>query len=129
MPLHGALSPAFADLVGFQIHDVLFVLSHYDSFILAEDGQLDDRVLSGFLDLNLRTLPGVIQVESGDEALERIARMPDRFQLVIASPDLGDMDIGTFAHRLRHAVKGESPPEQGLLRHLDRDLVRRHVQQ
>ena len=103
MPLHGALSPAFADLVGFQIHDVLFVLSHYDSFILAEDGQLDDRVLSGFLDLNLRTLPGVIQVESGDEALERIARMPDRFQLVIASPDLGDMDIGTFAHRLRHA--------------------------
>ena len=103
MPLHGTLSPAFADLVGFQIHDVLFVLSHYDSFILAEDGQLDDRVLSGFLDLNLRTLPGVIQVESGDEALERIARMPDRFQLVIASPDLGDMDIGTFAHRLRHA--------------------------
>ena len=108
MPLHGALSPAFAGLLGFKIHEVLFVLSHYDSFILAEDGQLDDRVLSGFLDLNLRILPSVTQVESGAEALDRLARAPDRFQLVIGSPDLGDMDIGTFAHRLRHA--GQETP-------------------
>ena len=103
MPLHGALSPAFADLLGFRVHEVLFVLSHYDSFILAEDGQLDERVLSGFLDLNLRILPGVTQVASGTEALERLAHTPDRFQLVVGSPDLGDMDIGTFAHRLRKA--------------------------
>ncbi len=108
MPLHGNLSPAFADLLGFQVHEVLFVLSHYDSFILAEDGQLNDRVLSGFLDLNLRILPSVTQVESGAEALDRLARTPDRFQLVIGSPDLGDMDIGTFAHRLRHAGR-ETP--------------------
>ena len=101
MPLPGALSPAFADLLGFKIHEVLFVLSHYDSFILAEDGQLDDRVLSGFLDLNLRILPSVTQVASGAEALERLSAQPSRFQLVIASPHLGDMDIGTFTRRLR----------------------------
>ena len=103
MPLPGALSPAFNDLLGFRVHEVLFVLSHYDSFILAEDGQLDERLISGFHDLNLRILPAVTQVESGEEALERLALNPDRFQLVIASPDLGDMDVGTFAHRLRRA--------------------------
>ena len=108
MPLPGALSPAFADLLGFQVREVLFVLSHYDSFILAEDGQLDDRVLAGFVDLNLRILPSVTQVESGAEALDRLARTPDRFQLVVGSPDLGDMDIGTFAHRLRHS--GQETP-------------------
>lgn len=108
MRIDGTLSPAFADLLGFQVHEVLFVLSHYDSFILAEDGQLDDRVLSGFLDLNLRILPSVTQVESGAEALDRLARAPDRFQLVIGSPDLGDMEISTFAHRLRHA--GQDTP-------------------
>lgn len=103
MPLPGALSPAFADLLGFKIHEVLFVLSHYDSFILAEDGQLDDRVLSSFLDLNLRILPSVTQVESGTEALARLSENPARFQLVIASPHLGDMDIGSFARRLGEA--------------------------
>ncbi len=108
MPLPGALSPAFADLLGFKVHEVLFVLSHYDSFILAEDGQLDDRVLSGFLDLNLRILPSVTQVESGAEALQRLAEQPSRFQLVIASPHLGDMDIGAFAGRLREEA-GNTP--------------------
>ena len=126
MPLHGALSPAFADLVGFKIHEVLFVLSHYDSFILAEDGQLDTRVLSGFLDLNLRTLPSVTQVESGSEALDRLARMPDRFQLVIGSPDLGDMDIGTFAHRLRHAGRDTPVTLFGYDTRTVREYLQRH---
>ncbi len=101
MPLRGALSPAFADLASFKVHEVLFVLSHYDSFILAEDGQLDDRVLSSFLDLNLRILPSVTQVESGEDALARLSERPSRFQLVIASPHLGDMDIAAFTRRLR----------------------------
>ena len=138
MPLHGALSPAFAGLLGFQVHEVLFVLSHYDSFILAEDGQLDDRVLSGFLDLNLRSPPGVTQVESGAEALRRLAESPDRFQMVIGSPDLGDMDISTFAHRLRHA--GQDTPvtlfgydtrtvREYLARHRGRDLEKPFVWQ
>ena len=138
MPLPGALSPAFADLLGFKIHEVLFVLSHYDSFILAEDGQLDDRVLSGFLDLNLRILPSVTQVESGAEALERLSEKPSRFQLVIASPDLGDMDIGTFAHRARE--RGRSIPvtlfgydtktvREYLRRHPDGDLEKPFVWQ
>ena len=126
MPLHGALSPAFADLLGFRVHEVLFVLSHYDSFILAEDGQLDERVLSGFLDLNLRIRPGVTQVESGTEALERLAHTPNRFQLVIGSPDLGDMDIGTFAHRLREAGHRTPVTLFGYDTRTVREYLRRH---
>ncbi len=97
----GALSPAFSDLLPFKVHEVLFVLSDYDSFILAEDGQLDHRVISGFLEMDLRALPRVTQVSSGAAALTRLAREPDRFQLVVASPDLGDMDFARFARELK----------------------------
>lgn len=97
----GALSPAFADLLPFKVHEVLFVLSDYDSFILAEDGQLDHRVISGFLEMDIRALPRVTQVSSGAAALARLASQPGRFQLVVASPDLGDMGFPAFARELK----------------------------
>ncbi len=41
-----------------RVQDILLVSSLYDSFILAEDGQLHELILSEFLDLNLRHTPG-----------------------------------------------------------------------
>ncbi len=106
MPARGALSPAFQDVLRSRVHEVLFVLSDYDSFILAEDGQLDERVLSSFLDLHLRVLPAISQVSSGAAAMERLRQAPGRFQLVIASPHLGEMGIASFTQRLREEQIG-----------------------
>ena len=52
----------FSDLARFRVHDILLVSSLYDSFILAEDGELDEVILKEFLDLNIRHTPGITHV-------------------------------------------------------------------
>ena len=55
----------FQDLAEHRIENILLVSSLYDSFILAEDGQLGERILSEFLDLSFRHSPAVTRVSSG----------------------------------------------------------------
>ena len=81
----------FHDLMQYRVQDILLVSSLYDSFILAEDGQLNERILSESLELNLRHVPGVTRVSTGEEALA-LAREEPRFNLVITSLHVGDMD-------------------------------------
>ena len=126
MPQLGAISPAFADLLGFRVQEVVFVLSHYDSFILAEDGQLNDRVLSQFLDLNLTLPPTVTQVASGAEALALLREQRGRYQLVIGSPHLGDMEIADFAARLREQGRDTPVALFGYDPGTVRDYLERH---
>ena len=59
----------FHDLMQYRVQDILLVSSLYDSFILAEDGQLNERILARVLELNLRHVPGVTRVSTGAEAL------------------------------------------------------------
>jgi len=92
----------FHDLMQYRVQDILLVSSLYDSFILAEDGQLNERILSESLELNLRHVPGITRVSTGEEALERARREP-RFNLVITSLHVGDMDAPGLARRLKDA--------------------------
>ncbi len=126
MPLPGALSPAFADLLGFRIQEALLVLNQYDAFILAEDSQLSERGSADFLPLHLRLPPSVTQVTSGAEALKRLADHPNRYELVIASPHLGDMDIGAFASRLRRQGRATPITPFGYDTRTVREAIRRH---
>ena len=82
--------PRFSDLARFRVRDILLVSSLYDSFILAEDGELQEVILKEFLDLNVRSTPAVTHVSTAEEALAR-ARERARYDLVIASTYLGDM--------------------------------------
>src|SRR4030088_2660171 len=85
-----------------RVQDILLVSSLYDSFILAEDGQLNERILSESLELNLRHVPGITRVSTGEEAIAR-AREEPRFNLVITSLHVGDMDASGLARRLKDA--------------------------
>ncbi len=96
-PVHG-----FQDLMRRRVENILLVSSLYDSFILAEDGQLNELMLSEFLHLNLRHTPGLTRVSSGAEALA-LAEESDRYNLVITSMHVGDMDAATLARRMRDA--------------------------
>src|SRR5262245_3621535 len=91
---------SFVDLARFRVQDILLVSSLYDSFTLAEDGQLNELVLSHFLDLNLRHPPTLTRVSTGAEALA-IASHESRYNLVISSLHVGDMDALSLARRLR----------------------------
>jgi hypothetical protein len=92
----------FSDLARFRVHDILLVSSLYDSFILAEDGELQEVILKEFLDLNVRHTPGITHVSTADEAMA-LAADRDRCNLVIASSYLGEVSARALAGRLREA--------------------------
>src|SRR5919197_4884288 len=85
------------DLARFRVQEILLVSSLYDSFTLAQDGQLNELVLSEFLDLNLRHPPTLTRVSTGADALTRAGR---GFDLIISSLQVGDMDAAVLARRL-----------------------------
>ncbi|MFI5180368.1 MAG: PEP/pyruvate-binding domain-containing protein [Thermoanaerobaculia bacterium] len=108
----------FQDLMPWRVQDILLVSSLYDSFILAEDGQLNERILAESLELNLRVVPRVVRVSTGAEALALLKEQP-RFNLVVTSLHVGDMDAVTLAGRIREA---DVRPHVVLLAYDNREL-------
>ncbi|MGD8375705.1 MAG: PEP/pyruvate-binding domain-containing protein [Acidobacteriota bacterium] len=92
----------FHDLMPYRVHNMLLVSSLYDSFILAEDGQISELVLSEFLDLNLHHIPGLSRVSTGAEALSQI-QGERQFNLIVTSLHLGDMNAAELARRVRES--------------------------
>ena len=97
-----ARAQAFQSLMKKHVENILLVSSLYDSFILAEDGQLGEVILGEFLELNLRHTPGITRVSSGAEAVE-LARKDPRYNLIITSMHLGDMNALALARKVREA--------------------------
>jgi CheY-like chemotaxis protein len=92
----------FQDLMHRRVGRILLVSSPYDHFILAEDGQLTERVLSEFLDVGLRNTPDLLRVSTGAEALAAAGgEWPH--DLVIATLHVGDMNAVELAQKLRAA--------------------------
>ncbi len=89
----------FQELMRRRVRHILLVSSLYDSFILTEDGQLNEAILRQFVDLNLSQNPDLIRVSTGAEALA-LARGPRRFDLIICSLNIGDIDALELARRL-----------------------------
>ena len=92
----------FQYLMSEHVQDILLVTSLYDSFILAEDGNLGELVLTEFLDLNLRHTPELTHVSTGAEALA-LASGSRRYDLIISSLNLGDMNVLQLAEHVRAA--------------------------
>ena len=52
----------FENLMPFRVQNILLVSSLYDSFILREDGRLNELLIDESLELNLRQIPGITHV-------------------------------------------------------------------
>ncbi|MFW9995715.1 MAG: PEP/pyruvate-binding domain-containing protein [Candidatus Odinarchaeota archaeon] len=89
----------FHELMEKRINRVLLVASHYDSFILEEDGRLSDQIFEEYHNLNLRTLPQITSVTSANEALELLEQ--EDFDLVITMRRLGDIDPFNFGREVK----------------------------
>jgi len=83
-----------------RIMDILLVSSPYDTFLLEEAGQLSERLLGEFRNLDLHYGPGLTGVPQGKEALA-LAREPGRFSLIITGLRLGDMTGVELARQVR----------------------------
>ncbi|HXV76010.1 MAG TPA: DUF5752 family protein [Candidatus Polarisedimenticolaceae bacterium] len=92
----------FQDLMRHRVQHILLVASLYDSFILTEDGHLNEALLRQFIDLNLSHNPDLIRVSSGADALAMIAE-ERRFDMIITSMQLGDMNAVELARAARRA--------------------------
>jgi CheY-like chemotaxis protein len=102
---------AFQELSRFRVQEILLVSSLYDSFIMAEDGELAEAVLGEFLRLDPRHPPGLTRVTTGGEALG-LAAQDGRYDLIITGTHVGDMTGRELARRVRAA--GLTTPVIGL---------------
>jgi len=104
LPLDKLAAPerfhGFQDLIQKRVQDVLLVATLYDYYILSQDGRLSEQFLGEFLELNLRHTPNLTHAFSGKEALER-ARESNRYDLIITSVELGDMNVLGLVAALR----------------------------
>src|SRR5947209_2332699 len=95
------LFEGFEDLMPFSVQDILLVSSLYDSFILREDGRLNELLIGESLELN-QQIPGITHVSSGAEALA-LARSQLRFNLIVTNLEVGDMDAAQLAREVKNA--------------------------
>ncbi|NRA97420.1 MAG: histidine kinase, partial [Planctomycetes bacterium] len=91
-----------------RVQNILLVSSLYDSFILAEDGQLHKAILHEFIELNLSNNPAITWVSSGPEAIE-LAHGDLRFDLVITSLYVGDMHALDLARGINDGERPRIP--------------------
>ena len=80
---------SFDSLMPFRVQDILLVSSLYDSFILREDGRLNELLIDESLELNLRQIPGITHVSSAAEALD-LAKSNPQFNLIVSNLNVGD---------------------------------------
>lgn len=80
----------FQDLMPHRVHEILLVASPYDAFILEEDGQLTEQILTEYLGMNFNYAPRVNRVSTGFDALETMKKK--KFDLIIVMLRIKDQD-------------------------------------
>lgn len=117
----------YNDLMSHRVREILLVSSPYDFFILEEDGQLTERILSEYVELNLRYSPKVTHAADADDAIEILGKQ--KFQLIVVMMRVGQTDLRNFHERVRQIAPGipmclmtyDNPTEQRLvLTHLQK---------
>src|SRR5208337_5579824 len=86
------LFEGFDHLMPFRVQDILLVSSFYDSFILREDGRLNELLIGESLDLHLQQIPRITHVSSCSEALALARSDPRRFNLIVTNLAVGEMN-------------------------------------
>ncbi len=98
---YGMRTEEFSALMKNRVREILLVASHYDSFVLEEDGQLAELVIEEYrnLDLNMRYAPRFTRAA---DAASAFALLDERsFDMVVTSPRLADLEIDAFVRMLK----------------------------
>ncbi len=93
---------AFENLMPFRVQDILLVSSLYDSFILREDGRLNELLIGESYELNLQHVPRITHVKTGAEAIQ-LARSDSRFNLIVTNLEVEDMSAAEIATEVKRA--------------------------
>jgi len=97
---------SFSNLMQKRIHRVLLVCSHYDAFILEEDGRVEEQIFNEYVSLNLRYPPMVIQADTPKKAFSILKEEP--IDLIISALRVGSKDAFTLAREMKN-IKPDIP--------------------
>ena len=97
------LLEGFDNLMPFRVQEILLVSSLYDSFILREDGRLNELLIGESLDLHLQQIPRITHVASCSEALALARSDPRRFNLIVTNLAVGEMNAAQLAREIKAA--------------------------
>ena len=94
---------SFLNLMQRRIFNVLIIANPYDAFMLEDDGRVDEKIFSEYMQLGLRYPPVFTQVATVGEAASVLN--DTQYDLVICMPGNADND----AFDVAHAVKQMTP--------------------
>ena len=91
----------FQNLMQRRMYNVLLVATRYDSFILEDDGRVDEQIYNEYSALNLSSPPRITQVTTEKEAFAMLGTR--KFDLIIYMPNMGHSDAFKSVEVLRIA--------------------------
>ena len=89
----------FANLMNKRIYNVLLIATKYDSFMLEDDGRVDEQIFNKYTSLSLRYPPRFTQVTTEEEALNELKNR--NFELIICMPNMDNRDIFAAASEIK----------------------------
>jgi CheY-like chemotaxis protein len=89
----------FANLMNKRIYNVLLIATKYDSFMLEDDGRVDEQIFNEYTSLSLRYPPRFTQVTTEEEALNELKNR--NFELIICMPNMDNQDIFAAASEIK----------------------------
>ena len=90
---------SFANLMNKRIYNVLLIATKYDSFMLEDDGRVDEQIFNEYTSLSLRYPPRFTQVTTEEEALNELKNR--NFELIICMPNMDNRDIFAAATEIK----------------------------
>ena len=99
MTLH---ETAFQNLMQRRVHNVLLIASPYDTFMLEEDGRVEEQIYKEYTDLNLSGAPRFIKVTDFRQARERMRYVRPDLIIVMPGVEIGATLQETAQLRLQH---------------------------
>ncbi len=93
------IDTSFNLLMKRRIYQILLISSTYDSFMLEEDGRIDETIFMEYVSLNLRYPPQFLKVTSEEEAFEVLE--DKRIELVISMLNIEKTDSFDLAMRIK----------------------------
>ena len=111
----------YKSLIKFRVHKILMICSHYDAFILEEDGQIEAQISKEYIDLNLSTPPTFVWVQTSAQARE-VLHTTVGIDMVICMYNAGDNEVFTLAADIKKERKNLPFV---LLTHFSKEVYRR----
>lgn len=94
---------SFVNLMTRRVFNILIVANPYDSFMLEDDGRIDEKLFDEYAALSLRYPPRFMLASTEEEAWEELKKTP--FDLVIVMPGTDNCDTFDIARGIKERYK------------------------